>query len=930
MRPIDRVAYAGDASFYHLIPRAVVQPQTIDEVRSLMAAARRWNLALTFRAAGTSLSGQAVTSGILVDLARGWKQWELSPDGCTVRVEPGVVGGHLNAVLARRARRIGPDPASIDACMMGGIIANNASGMCCGVQENAYHTLESVMCVLASGLVLDTGAPDAAAVLSREAPELAEGLRELRRTVLGNHEQAARIRRKYRIKNTTGYSLNALIDFDEPHQILAHLLVGSEGTLAFVARAALRTLPTLPYRATALLAFESVSAAVDAVAPVRDSGARAVELIDGASLRAIRDLPGTPEEARGLPDDAAALLIEYQADTQETLRQFRDNGARILRALRLTWPAELTEDPARQAALWKVRKGLYPAVGAARPRGTAVIIEDVAFPLPALASAAVDLRGLFAEHGYSDAILFGHAKDGNLHFVLSQSFGSAGEVARYERFMDDVVRLVVRKYDGSLKAEHGTGRNMAPFVEAEWGREARAVMREIKALLDPRGILNPGALLNDDPRAHLQHLKALPQVETEVDRCIECGFCERTCPSRRLTTTPRQRIAIRRELVRLRDGGGSAPWIESIERDFGFAVVDTCATDGLCAMACPVGIDTGVLVKHLREDSHGAGALWAADLVASAPAAAESLVRFGLGASHAAASRLGYDRIQAAIGVLEHASGTLLPKLLPTVPRPSQRLDSGLAENDPEVLYFPSCLSRMMGQPAGEPPELSMTDLVRSVCRSAGVRLRIPDSPQGHCCSMPFASKGFAAAQRVVAARLIDALWRWSEAGRIPVVIDASSCAATLKGLAPVLDEPHRSRWERMTLLDLIELVHDRLLPRLRLKRLEGEVLLLPNCAARKAGLDGKLVSIAEQCAESVYVPLTFSCCATAGDRGLMVPELTRSALQPVREELEGRELRGCYSCNLTCEMGMSEALGRPVRSFLQLVHHAASGQTPT
>ena len=193
---------------------------------------------------------------------------------------------------------------------------------------------------------------------------------------------------------------------------------------------------------------------------------------------------------------------------------------------------------------------MFPVGRRGAKRGTSVIFEDIAVPTDVLAPAALDLQALFRKHRYEDGIIFGHAKDGNLHFVISQSFNDAAAIRQYEAFNLDLVEMVVGKYDGSLKAEHGTGRNMAPFVEAEWGGAAFEIMVRVKSLVDPGGLLNPGVLVNHDPDAHIKDLKSLPEVEEEVDKCIECGFCESLCPSRDLTLTPRQRIVVRRAMER--------------------------------------------------------------------------------------------------------------------------------------------------------------------------------------------------------------------------------------------------------------------------------------------------------------------------------------------------------------------------------------------
>jgi D-lactate dehydrogenase len=585
-RPLDLAAYACDASFYTLTPAAVVRPKDTREIKALCAWSRRERVPLTFRAAGTSLSGQAVGSGVLVDLSHHWRRLEILDDGARVRVEPGVVGGIVNAHLARHRTKLGPDPASIGACMIGGIVANNSSGMCCGIEQNAYRTLLSLRFVLPSGTEIDTASDTAEASFAEREPGIARGLMELRGRIARDSGLTARIRSKYRMKNTMGYALNAFLDFDTPLSILWHLLVGSEGTLAFIAEAVFRTIPDLPLKSTGLLLFPSVPAACEAIEPLRTSGAKALELMDRASLRSVEGRPGIPAFVSSLPSAAAAILAEYQAGSHDELADSEEAFRSAAPRLPLTTPAKFTREPKPQADLWAARKGLTATIGAMRPSGTSMIFEDVTFPLRHLASGVADLQALFVTHDYPDGIVFGHAKDGNIHFLLSQSFNDAASVAQYERFTDDLVAMVVDRYDGALKAEHGTGRNMAPFVLREWGAEAYEIMREVKRLVDPDGILNPGVLLNDDPHAHLRHLKSLPRVEAEIDRCIECGFCESKCPSRDLTLTPRQRIVVRREQARRRAAGDRAG-SDALFDGLDYAMLDTCAVDGMCATACP-------------------------------------------------------------------------------------------------------------------------------------------------------------------------------------------------------------------------------------------------------------------------------------------------------------------------------------------------------
>ncbi len=537
MRPIDLIAYASDASLYRMIPKAVVQAADEEEVARLFRFSHDHSIPITFRSAGTSLSGQSISDGLLVEVMRNFRDMQVLENGRKIRVQPGAIGASANRILFPYGAKIGPDPASIATCTLGGILANNSSGMCCGVDQNAYHTLASLRFLLPSGTAIDSAAPDADDIFHAREPALARGVLELKSRIEGDPVLAGRIRRKYRTKNTTGYGINAFLDFDRAVDIFAHLLIGSEGTLAFISEAVLNTVPELPVKYTGLLLFPDLYAASESIVPLRQAGAKALEIMDRASLRSVEDQAGTPPIIKTLAESAAGLLVEFQSAAESGRAELEALAADSTLSLKLLEPAQFTHHAPAQAALWKIRAGLFPSVGSVRRSGTTVIIEDVAFPIEHLAPAAQELNGLFRRHGYDNAIIFGHAKDGNLHFVITQSFNDQSAIDQYSHFIDDVVELVVNRFDGALKAEHGTGRNMAPFVATEWGAEAYEIMRQLKSLADPTGLLNPGVIINPDPRAHLRDLKQLPTVEPEIDKCIECGYCEPRCPSRELTLT---------------------------------------------------------------------------------------------------------------------------------------------------------------------------------------------------------------------------------------------------------------------------------------------------------------------------------------------------------------------------------------------------------
>jgi D-lactate dehydrogenase len=901
----DIVRYASDASPYRLFPRAVVMAHDAEDVAKVLAYGRRSGIPVTFRAGGTSLNGQGQSDGILVDVRRHFGGVAVEDGGASARVKPGTVLGHANRVLAPHGRKLGPDPASTDIACVGGVIANNSGGMRCGVTKDSYSTVRSMTLVLASGTTIDTAAPDAAERFAAAEPELAAGLATIRDEIRADAELSERIRRKFAIKNTTGYRLCAFLDADEPLEIFRRLVVGSEGTLAFVAEAVFETVPLPARTTTAWVHFPGID---EAIAPVRDlvdSGATAVELmVAPALITAAWNMVGAPEEWKELPPESAVLLVEYGAATDDELDVYLARAGEIFAGHETIRPIDFTREAEGIELAWRVREGLHGLIGRLRLPGTSLIVEDVCVPPERIAEGARDLQALLGEQGFLPGVA-GHASAGNLHFMLTPDFAKQEDLERYEAFMAKLVELIVGKYDGSLKAEHGTGINMAPYVEREWGEAATGLMWRVKQLADPGGVLNPGVVLNRDPDVHLRNLKTTPQIEESANTCVECGFCEPVCPSRNLTTTPRQRIVLRREMARQPAG---SPVQRALLEEYEYDSLETCAADGSCQLACPVGIDTGKLVKELRKQRHTERAEGAALATAKRWSKVEKSSRVALRVGGPLARRT--ERGKA---LPPPASGTLPP---------TQR--QGAA-----AIYVPSCTNRIFGPNGADGPETGHIDTFEArrpwvvealveVSARAGAPVWIPDGVEGSCCGLPWSSKGFGDAHRHKANEMIERLWDWSGEGALPVVIDAASCTQGVTDPGEgVLSEENAARLTQLEILDSVAWAHDRLLPKLEIGSKVGSATVHPTCATRHMGLAARLRAIAGAIADEVYVAPSSTCCGFAGDRGISHPELTGAATRPQAEELAGRHFDAHLSSNRTCEIGLSRATGESYESFL-------------
>ena len=898
---IERLAWGTDAGFYRLIPQEVLNPATEKDVLSILQRAHQEGKHITFRAAGTSLSGQAISDSLLVVCGKKWEQYTVHNQGESITLQPGIVGQRVNDILRPYGKYFTPDPASLKSAMVGGIVMNNASGMCCGTHANTYRVLKSVRIILPDGTLLDTGNEESRAAFAKSHPAFLRKIEELRDKTLQNQALTERIKRKYSIKNVTGLTILPFAEYTDPFDIIAHLIVGSEGTLAFLSSITVGTADICPFSASALLLFPTTESACKAVIEMKGTGMlSAAEFFDRKAMHTVeKEFP----ELQGLPEDAGAVLIRTDATTQEELIKKNARLQEVLASYELCQEAMFTSDPVLTGKYWAMRSGIFPAVGGTREVGTTCLIEDIAFPIEHLAEATLDLQQLFREHNYPDAVIYGHALEGNYHFILNQHFDSPAAIEQYDHMMRAVVDLVVDKYHGSLKAEHGTGRNMAPFVRREWGDDAYELMCEVKQLFDPHNIMNPGVIFNEDPQSYIQHIKPLPVVHEMIDRCIECGFCEVNCVSCGFALSSRQRIVVQRELARLNTSAqagnqADASLAKQLKKEFAHIGRDLCAGDGLCSTSCPLKINVGEYIHLVREkDMSNAGksiGQWAGKNLANIGTALTGI----LDVAYLAKNILG-NKLTTLVGQAMHkGSGGLIPLWTPSLPKAVHKKDIRTAReygtvhelkglSDKRVVYFPSCLNQRLSTP-GKPLINDMTELLNK----AGFKVLFPDGMENLCCGTIWESKGMPEEAQRKAAELELALLKASDYGRWPVLCDQSPCL-------------HRMRhtMQRLHLYEPAEFIDKYVLSEVDIEPLDACVAVHITCSTRKMGLADTIVRVAKTCATNVIVPEEIGCCAFAGDKGFTEPSLNEWALRKLKPQIEKAGATLGVSNSRTCEI---------------------------
>jgi D-lactate dehydrogenase len=913
---LTTLAYGTDASFYRLTPKLIIQARNEQEVKAIVSAANRMKIPITFRAAGTSLSGQSISDSVLVITSHGWNSFEILENGAKVKSQPGVRGSRINLSLLPYGRKFGPDPASIDSAMIGGIAANNASGMSCGIVENSYRTVEDIRLIFADGSVLDTSDDKSITDFLRTHKDLIKRIENISEKIANNAPLYEKIKQKYQIKNTTGYGINSFIDYQNPIDIIKHLIIGSEGTLAFISNITFKTVIDHKNKAIALIIYESVETACKAVQIMKNQPVSAVELMDRMAIRSVEESPGVPQFLQTLGEGRCALLVESRADDDTTLN---DNIKRISESIKdipTDFPYIFTKDPKEQASFWKIRKETLPTVAGMRKSGTTAIIEDICFPIKYLADATVKLRKVFDDNGYSDAGIFGHALEGNLHFMFNQDFGTESEVKRYNKFMDDIAEFVVAGYDGSLKAEHGTGRNMAPYVRKEWGDEAYAIMKEIKEIFDPNAIFNPGTIINDDPLAHVKNLKPNPPTNEIIDKCMECGFCEGSCVAEGLSFSPRQRVSAYRTIKSMSLSHSEPHVLAEMKKKYKYLGLATCATDSLCALKCPVKVDTGKLIKELRKEENSKLSRSVAMFISKHMAGTTSFMRGGLNLLYFIRTLFGKRAFGVIASFIRKVSFNTIPKWNEHFPKGAHRIHTSHTSKEVnKVVYFPSCITRSMGIAKSYCKELEITRLTEKLLKKAGYEVIYPNNLDKLCCGMAFSSKGFIEAGKRSSQELEAALTQISENGKYPILCDMSPCLYTM----------HSNMDDRLKLYEPAEFAKEYLLPNLEITPTDEKVAIFAVCSAKKLEVNDILVDIATQCAKEV-ITIDSNCCGFAGDRGFILPELNAHGLRHIKEQVYGVD--SGYATSRTCEIGLSYHSGLEFKSILYLIDKCSKSKS--
>lgn len=898
-RYIERFAYGIDASCYRYIPKLVLKPRDENEVQKIILLSQKYHIPLTFRASGTSLSGQACSDSVLVVCMKHWDSIEVKEDsiicGC------GVIGVEANNSLKPLGKKIGPDPATINNASIGGIFSNNSSGMCCGVKQNSYQTIKSIRVIMHDGFLFDTADKASVDEFIKTHPAMVHEIMSLREEIMADSALCSEIKRKFAIKNTTGYGLNSFVDFDNIRDILNHIFIGAEGTLGFISRVEYYSVEDFNYKACALLFYEDLVAASHAIEILanNDDIVSAAEIMDYACLKSIISLQGIPRELERIKEGNCCILIQLESNDMQSLQSRIDFIRTQLEAIPTLFDIRFSFDKKEQDSWWKIRKGILPLSVANKRKGSTVITEDICFEIKNFARGIEGLIELFKTYEF-DGIIFGHALSGNVHFIITPLLDDEKEVENFAKFMDSMAKLVV-SLKGSTKAEHGTGRMVAPFVELEWGAKAYAINKRIKKIFDPHNLFNPDVIICDDPNIHIKNLKPTHSIDEFMDSCMECGFCEKVCPSKEITLSPRQRIAVYREIQRLESKNNKTQSeieeLQSLKQDYKYYGVQTCATCSMCYMICPLEIDTAKIATNIN-NAHAKG-IGVARSISNNLGTAIKFAKFGVKMANTAQALLGRENTKNMSLYLNKKIGTpIIPVSMPK--SNAYKLENRENGSEENVVYFTSCLNRIFAPNTKD--ARSIQEVFESLCNKAKINCYYPKNISKMCCGKAF--KDFSLKDKTLNPiyQSLQEIKQEFSGKKYVVVCDHSACSGEIIAKLRESDE-----FCDMKFQDVSEFVWTNIIPRLNIQPLSEDVGLYMVCSSKKYGFSEYLKSIAQACTKGATIEhLQTHCCGFAGNKGFTTPELNDSALDGLGSYFATQNLKCAYSSSSTCEIGLS------------------------
>ena len=912
---LRRYAYGVDASCYSYLPKVVVKAENESEVRRLIRLCQQCGTPFTFRAAGSSLSGQCSSEDVLIVCNDGFKKMEVIDDGKALRCECGVIGSDANDLLKPYNRKIGPDPATLATALVGGILNNNSSGMCCGTAQNSYKTIRSIRVVLLDGSILDTSDKKSIDQFLKEKPQMVEDILQLRKEILADEELTHLIHHKYKIKNTTGYGLNSLVDFEDIIDIINHLFIGSEGTLGFVSEIVYNTVEDVPHKGCGLMFFSTLNDASLAVVALANMGREkvvAAEMMDYQSLKAVQTLENVPDFVREVPEGTSAILFQTESYSKETVDENLAFIKEQLKDIPTAIPSLYSQDPKEYDSWWAIRKGILPIVGGQRRKGTTVITEDVCFQIEDFTKGIEMLTELFHKYDFVDGgVIFGHALSGNVHFNITPDFSDPKDTKNFGDLVKEMSERV-SGFGGSLKAEHGTGRMVAPFIEMEWGRKAYEINRRIKAIFDPTRILNPDVMITDDPDVYKKNLKAQCVIDDAFTICMECGFCEKNCPSRNLTLTPRQRIALLRETKRLENEGNFAVANE-LKKGYEYFGVGTCAACSMCKGLCPLSIDTAQIALSMRRIDPPAPGL--AKKIYDNFSSTLEMCRAGVSLEGIAGAIITQKAISKITEGLHGVTG-VTPYVPKTTPKANRyKLKNRIKPtNFEKVVYFSTCANRAFRQNQGYDDQRSLQQVVESLCNKAQIDIIYPEHIENLCCGLSF--ENYDDVHERAVKDLHDALMKASQNGKYPIVIDHSACFNHAFKHMPDLE-----------INDISEFLCKFVVPRLDITKCDERVLVHKQCKIKVLGKSQYIEDLARLCSDYVFNIKSFACDGFAGQKGFFTPELNKCATKDLASEVAEYGATLGVSSSSTCEIGLGESGGIPFVSVAYLLDRCSKAK---